>query len=182
MAETPIRKPSGPDQPSRLTAPPDPPPPPQAATPPPAPPPPRAASEPVEAEDLRLELQATRLQLQASQQELEAAQRHLAELEDLVRDLPQIFERKFQQRLQPLLDQQHLLAQDNQALRERARRALPAAPASPPAPAAEAASGTEQGAPRQGLQPLRALGDRLRRLSRRGGAPPTGGSADPTRR
>ncbi|MCX5931126.1 MAG: hypothetical protein NTW83_04700 [Cyanobacteria bacterium] len=75
----------------------------------------------------RLELDATRAQLHTCQQDLERARRQLMDLEELIRDLPKIFESKFHQRLQPLLDQQQLLAQDNHALREQARRLLPSA-------------------------------------------------------
>ena len=51
----------------------------------------------------------------------------LAELDQLIVDLPGIFERKFAQRLQPLLERQRLLSEDNQALREHLQRLLPPA-------------------------------------------------------
>ncbi len=85
---------------------------------------------------VQLELEATRGDLRRTQDDLEATRRELGELEALVRDLPQIYERKFQQRLQPLLDQQQLLARDNHALREQAQRRLPPAVGDPSAPAA----------------------------------------------
>jgi hypothetical protein len=51
--------------------------------------------------------------------ELSAARDEVQALHQMLEDLPEIFERKFRQRLQTVLDhQQHLLA-DNQALRER---------------------------------------------------------------
>jgi hypothetical protein len=53
----------------------------------------------------------------------------LAELEQLIVDLPGIFERKFAQRLQPLLERQRLLSDDNHALRERLQLVLPPAQA-----------------------------------------------------
>ncbi len=51
--------------------------------------------------------------------ELEAARAELASLEDLLEELPGIFETKFRQRLRSLLDQQHLLTEENRQLRER---------------------------------------------------------------
>jgi chromosome segregation ATPase len=111
-----------------------------------------------------LELEATKAQLITCQQDLERARRQLADLEELIRDLPQIFERKFHQRQQPLLDQQQLLAQDNQALREQARRLLPPAPPPPP-PAPENELRPARGSNQQAaFEPLRALRQRwLRR-------------------
>lgn len=117
-----------------------------------------------ELRETTLELDVTKAQLSTCQQDLERTRRQLADLEELIRDLPQIFERKFHQRLQPLLDQQQLLAQDNHALREQARRLLPPAPPPPPpAPEIEptpAADSSQQDV----LAPLRALRQRwLRR-------------------
>jgi chromosome segregation ATPase len=111
-----------------------------------------------------LELEATKAQLLTCQQDLERTRRQLADLEELIRDLPQIFERKFHQRLQPLLDQQQLLAQDNYALREQARRLLPPAPPPPP-PAPEHELRSARGSSQQdAFEPLRALRQRwLRR-------------------
>jgi hypothetical protein len=51
--------------------------------------------------------------------DLEAARAELTALEDLLEELPGIFEAKFRQRLRSLLDQQHLLAEENRQLRER---------------------------------------------------------------
>jgi hypothetical protein len=48
-------------------------------------------------------------------------------LEQLIGDLPGIFERKFAERLQPLLERQRLLSDDNHALRERLQLVLPPA-------------------------------------------------------
>jgi hypothetical protein len=51
--------------------------------------------------------------------ELAAARDELKALHEMLEDLPEIFERKFQQRLATVMEhQKHLLA-DNQALRER---------------------------------------------------------------
>jgi hypothetical protein len=108
----------------------------------------------------RLELDATRAHLHTCQQDLKQARLQLVDLEELIRDLPQIFERKFHQRLQPLLDQQQLLAQDNHALREQARRLLPPAPPPPP-PAPEEQQGPGASATQPGtFAPLRAFSRR----------------------
>ena len=63
----------------------------------------------------------------AARQELARSLEQLAELDQLIVDLPGIFERKFAQRLQPLLERQRLLSDDNHALRERLQLALPQA-------------------------------------------------------
>ena len=67
--------------------------------------------------------------LAAARDELAESQEQLAELEQLIVDLPGIFERKFAQRLQPLLERQRLLSDDNHALRERLQLVLPPAQA-----------------------------------------------------
>ena len=64
--------------------------------------------------------------------ELEAARAELAALEDLLEELPSIFEAKFRQRLRSLLDQRNLLTEQNRQLRERLL--APTAPAVPPGP------------------------------------------------
>jgi hypothetical protein len=65
--------------------------------------------------------------------ELTAARDEVHALHQMLEDLPEIFERKFRQRLQTVLDhQQHLLA-DNHALRERLYALAPAAAGSPTA-------------------------------------------------
>ncbi|CAK6696648.1 hypothetical protein ICNINCKA_02068 [Synechococcus sp. CBW1107] len=111
-----------------------------------------------------LELEATKAQLLTCQQDLDRARRQLADLVELIRDLPQIFERKFHQRLQPLLDQQLLLAQDNQALREQARRLLPPAPPPPPPDPESERRPASESSQQEALAPLRALRQRwLRR-------------------
>jgi hypothetical protein len=58
---------------------------------------------------------------------LEQSLGQLAELDQLIVDLPGIFERKFAQRLQPLLERQRLLSEDNHALREYLQLGLPPA-------------------------------------------------------
>jgi hypothetical protein len=66
--------------------------------------------------------------LEAAQRELAASQRQLAELQALLDELPEIFERKFEQRLQPFLERQRLLAEENIELRDRLQRQLPSPP------------------------------------------------------
>ena len=65
--------------------------------------------------------------LAAARQELEQSVAQLAELDQLIVELPGIFERKFAQRLQPLLERQRLLSEDNHALREHLQLGLPPA-------------------------------------------------------
>ena len=65
--------------------------------------------------------------LAVARQELEQSLAQLAELDQLIVDLPGIFERKFAQRLQPLLERQRLLSEDNHALREHLQLVLPPA-------------------------------------------------------
>ena len=69
--------------------------------------------------------------LEATQRELESARQQLADLQALLDELPGIFERKFEQRLQPFLERQRLLAEDNRALRERIQGLLAPAAAEP---------------------------------------------------
>ena len=66
--------------------------------------------------------------LEAAQRELAASQHQLAELQALLDELPEIFERKFEQRLQPFLEQQRLLVEENLELRDRLQRQLPSPP------------------------------------------------------
>ncbi len=73
-------------------------------------------------------------QAEGDQRELAAIQRQLVdtrqqigELEALIGELPGIYERKFEQQLQPLLEQERLLRQQNLLLRDQLHRALPGA-------------------------------------------------------
>lgn len=76
-----------------------------------APPPPPAATS--------LAITSTPPDPQQLELELAAAHDELKALHEMLEDLPEIFERKFQQRLATVMEhQKHLLA-DNQALRER---------------------------------------------------------------
>ena len=55
------------------------------------------------------------LELQA----LQDTRRRIAALESLLDDLPELFESRFRQRLQPLLEQQQHLLQNNATLRQQ---------------------------------------------------------------
>lgn len=74
--------------------------------------------------------------LEAARLELEASQRQIAELEELLNDLPTIFERKFGERIEPLLERQRLLLDENHALHDRLSRLLPQAGETGGSPAA----------------------------------------------
>jgi len=87
------------------------------------------------------------LELQRVQRELAATRGKISELEELINEVPEIYERKFDQKLQPLVEDVRLLSERNQALREQLRHALSpaAADAAPPlatpaVPDAEAAA------------------------------------------
>ena len=69
------------------------------------------------------------LAVQRLELELAAARAEAAALHEMLEDLPEIFERKFRQRLQSTLDQQQRLLADNQALREQVYMLAPGAPA-----------------------------------------------------
>lgn len=64
--------------------------------------------------------------------ELAAAREELKALHEMLEDLPEIFERKFQQRLATVLEHQKHLLDDNQALRQRLYSLNPAADMPPP--------------------------------------------------
>lgn len=99
------------------------PPPPSAAAPAPAalpvPPAPAAESALVLADRQRMEM------------ELEAAHAEVAALHEMLQDLPEIFERKFRQRVQGLVEEQQRLMNDNQLLRDRLYALTPATPTAP---------------------------------------------------
>ena len=68
-----------------------------------------------------LEEQASAARLYLEREQTEA---RLAEMEALLEELPGIFERKFSQRLQPVLERQQLLMEENQRLRAQVERPL----------------------------------------------------------
>ena len=77
----------------------------------------------------RMASQADALAMQRLELEVAAARAEAAALHEMLEDLPEIFERKFRQRLQSTLEQQQRLLADNQALREQVYTLTPAAPA-----------------------------------------------------
>ncbi|MFM7648170.1 MAG: hypothetical protein ACKO50_08905 [Cyanobium sp.] len=93
------------------------------------------------------------LRIRRLEQELAAARDESEALHQMLEDLPEIFERKFRQRLQAVLEhQQHLLA-DNQTLRDRLFALGPAAPVE--RPRLPPASEERRGLGRRLLQVLR---------------------------
>ncbi|MCP9850792.1 DUF4115 domain-containing protein [Cyanobium sp. Morenito 9A2] len=107
-----------------------------------------------------------RHELEALQRELDEARGQLSDLEGLLGDLPQIFERTFEKRLQPLLDQQRLMAEENQLLLDQVHHALGSAEppgarrALPAARAEEKSGGGETVKPQVGPTPPRPPGAR----------------------
>jgi len=69
---------------------------------------------------------------QQLEMELAAARDELKALHEMLEDLPEIFERKFQQRLATVMEHQKHLLDDNQSLRERLYSLNPAAADGPP--------------------------------------------------
>jgi hypothetical protein len=120
-----------------------------------APPPPATSlaitTTPADPEQLELELAAARDELKA--------------LHEMLEDLPEIFERKFQQRLATVMEhQKHLLA-DNQALRDRLYSLSPGDPdGGPPG------SGRGQPLLLPTVAPKPGWGEALKRALRLGGA------------
>jgi hypothetical protein len=68
--------------------------------------------------------------------ELEAARDEIAALHEMLEDLPEIFERKFRQRVQGLVEEQRRLLVDNQLLRDRLYALTPVTPTAMLAPSA----------------------------------------------
>ncbi len=95
-------------------------------------PPTAAAPAAVGATPASLAITTTGPDAQQLEMELAAARDELKALHEMLEDLPEIFERKFQQRLATVMEhQKHLLA-DNQALRDRLYSLNPAAADGPP--------------------------------------------------
>jgi len=65
-------------------------------------------------------------ELSTALRQLAEARLQIGELESLLEDLPEIFERKFGQRLQPVLERQEQLLADNRHLQQQIRRLAPA--------------------------------------------------------
>jgi hypothetical protein len=97
--------------------------------------PPAAAQAPQAAAGASsLALTTTGPEAQQLEMELAAARDELKALHEMLEDLPEIFERKFQQRLATVMEHQKHLLDDNQALRERLYSLNPAAADGPPPP------------------------------------------------
>ena len=79
-----------------------------------------------------LAITTTGPEAQQLEMELAAAREELKALHEMLEDLPEIFERKLQQRLATVMEHQKHLLDDNQALRERLYSLNPAASEGPP--------------------------------------------------
>jgi hypothetical protein len=69
---------------------------------------------------------------QLLEQELSAARDELQAMQVLLEELPEIFERKFEARLRPVLEQQYQLLQDNARMRQQLQALQPASEAQTP--------------------------------------------------
>ena len=69
--------------------------------------------------------QHLQLALASAERKLAEARLQIAELEALLDEIPEIFERKFEQRLQPVLERQELLLNDNAELRQQIQLLAP---------------------------------------------------------
>ena len=90
---------------------------------------------------------ADRIRHDALEEELEAARRKRDSYQALLKDLPEVFEGKFRERVRPLQQRNEELLQEGLALREQIRRALPepaAASSLPPAGGSQPQTGGSQ--------------------------------------
>jgi hypothetical protein len=122
--------------------------------------------------DAALEVATLRLR-----RELAEVQEEVAALQEMLQELPSIFERKFQQRLSKVVDQQRLLEANNSSLR---RRLLALAPGGDPEALPLRPHGLLPPSVRTALK-LRQQ-EALEEPLLSGAEPTTGGSADPTHR
>ncbi|MEB3318176.1 MAG: DUF2272 domain-containing protein [Cyanobacteriota bacterium] len=67
----------------------------------------------------------------ATLHELEATQEDIASYQGLLKDLPEIYERKFNERLKPILDRQHQLIDKREQLLQQLHQSLPTPEAEP---------------------------------------------------
>jgi len=111
------------------------------------------------------------------ERELADIQEEVAALQEMLQELPTIFERKFQGRLLRVLDHQHSLEGENRALR---KRLLEIAPGSENDPLPMRPRGLLPPAIRTNLKQRVEAGDRSGDLS--GAEPTRAGSADPRRK
>lgn len=119
------------------------------------------------------------LTVQRLELELAAAQDEATALHEMLEDLPEIFERKFHQRLQSILEQQQRLLSDNQVLREQLYMLAPGAPAVETRPSRLLLPATQPSMPP--LQRRSPLGETLRRVLRLGRPDTAPGPIDPAR-
>lgn len=122
--------------------------------------------------DAALEVATRRLR-----RELAEVQEEVAALQEMLQELPSIFERKFQQRLSKVVDQQRLLEANNSSLR---RRLLALAPGGDPEALPLRPHGLLPPSVRTALK-LRQQ-EAIEEPLFSGAEPTTGGSADPTHR
>ena len=90
---------------------------------------------------------ADRIRHDALEEELEAARRKRDSYQALLKELPEVFEGKFRERIRPLQQHNEELLQEGLALREQIRRALPESPSSgslPPAGGSQNPAGVSQ--------------------------------------
>jgi hypothetical protein len=90
---------------------------------------------------------ADRIRHDALEEELEAARRKRDSYQALLKELPEVFEGKFRERIRPLQQHNEELLQEGLALREQIRRALPESPSSgslPPAGGSQNPAGGSQ--------------------------------------
>ncbi|MEB3331473.1 MAG: hypothetical protein VKI83_03135 [Synechococcaceae cyanobacterium] len=71
---------------------------------------------------------ALRQRIRDTESELAATRGRLQHYQSLLQDLPEIFERKFRERLQPIAERNRLLAEEGSVLRDQIARTLPPAP------------------------------------------------------
>ena len=101
--------------------------------------------------------------LERTEQQLSDAQQRIADLEALLEALPDIFERKFAQRLQPVLERQERLLQDNSELCSHLQQLGSSQSGWPPRLTTAKAAGNNSNEPPQAELPVRRW---LRRVER----------------
>ena len=83
------------------------------------------ADQPEQEPELITHEQQLKLALASAERKLAEARLQIAELEALLEEIPEIFERKFEQRLQPVLERQERLLDDNADLRQQIQLLAP---------------------------------------------------------
>ena len=83
------------------------------------------ADQPEQEPELITHEQQLKLALASAERKLAEALLQIAELEALLDEIPEIFERKFEQRLQPVLERQERLLDDNTDLRQQIQLLAP---------------------------------------------------------